>query len=194
MDRIVFLDRDGTINEEVEYLHRPEDLVILPGVPAALRRLKERGFHLVVVTNQAGVARGYYKESDVKALHEYMNRLLRKDGVEIDHFFYCPHHPVHGVGAYKQACHCRKPETGMFEMAETYYHVDKSHSYMIGDKLFDTEAGNRYGVSTILLGTGYGKELCERLTEKEKEEAFDAYEEDMEAAAEWILKKEGVID
>ena len=194
MDRIVFLDRDGTINKEVEYLHRPEDLVILPGVPAALRRLKENGFHLVVVTNQAGIARGYYKESDVKALHEYMNRLLRKDGVEIDHFFYCPHHPVHGVGAYKQACHCRKPETGMFEMAEAYYHVDKSHSYMIGDKLLDTEAGNRYGVSTILLSTGYGKELCEGLTEKEKKEAFDAYEEDMEAAAEWILKKEGVID
>lgn len=192
MDKIVFLDRDGTINEEVEYLHRPSDLVILPGVTAALKRLKEQGFHLVVVTNQAGVARGYYSESDVDQLHEYMNRLLSEDGAEIDRFFYCPHHPVHGIGAYKKSCHCRKPDIGMFEMAEKYFHVDKSHSYMIGDKLLDTEAGHKYGVSSVLVGTGYGTELYDSLTKEEKTEAFDAYAKDMTAAAEWILKREGV--
>ncbi len=192
MDKIVFLDRDGTINEEVEYLHRPSDVVILPGVTAALKRLKEQGFHLVVVTNQAGVARGYYSESDVDQLHEYMNRLLAEDGAEIDRFFYCPHHPVHGIGAYKQSCHCRKPDIGMFEMAEKYFHVDKSHSYMVGDKLLDTEAGHNFGVSSVLVGTGYGKELYNSLTEEEKKEAFDAYAKDMTAAAEWILQKEGV--
>jgi len=192
MDKIVFLDRDGTINEEVEYLHKPSDLVILPGVSAALKRLKEQGFRLVVVTNQAGVARGYYSESDVEQLHEYMNRLLAKDGAEIDRYFYCPHHPVHGIGEYKQSCHCRKPDIGMFEMAEKYFKVDKSHSYMIGDKLLDTEAGRRYGVKSILVGTGYGKELYNGLAEAEKMEAFDAYAEDMTSAAEWILKREGV--
>nr|WP_314463460.1 D-glycero-beta-D-manno-heptose 1,7-bisphosphate 7-phosphatase [uncultured Clostridium sp.] len=192
MDKIVFLDRDGTINEEVEYLHKPSDLVLLPGVSAALKRLKEQGFHLVVVTNQAGVARGYYSESDVDQLHEYMNRLLAEDGAEIDRFFFCPHHPVHGIGAYKQSCHCRKPDIGMFEMAERYFHVDKSRSYMVGDKLLDTEAGHKYGVSSVLVGTGYGKELYDGLTEEEKKEAFDAYAKDMTAAAEWILKREGV--
>ena len=129
MDRIVFLDRDGTINEEVEYLHRPEDLVILPGVPKALRRLREQGFKLVVVTNQAGVARGYYKEEDVKSLHEYLNSLLSKEGAFIDRFYYCPHHPVYGIGEYGRECHCRKPETGMFEMAEASYPVDKSQLF-----------------------------------------------------------------
>ena len=192
MDKIVFLDRDGTINEEVEYLHRPSDLVILPGVSAALKRLKEQGFRLVVVTNQAGVARGYYSESDVEELHEYMNRLLAKDGAEIDRYFYCPHHPVHGIGDYKQPCHCRKPDIGMFEMAEKYFQVDKFHSYMIGDKLLDTEAGHNYGVSAVLVGTGYGKELYNGLTEEEKKESLDAYAEDMTAAAAWILNREGV--
>lgn len=192
MDKIVFLDRDGTINEEVEYLHKPSDLVILPGVSAALKRLKEQGFRLVVVTNQAGVARGYYSETDVEQLHEYMNRLLAKDGAEIDRYFYCPHHPVHGIGEYKRSCHCRKPDIGMFEMAEKYFNVDKSHSYMIGDKLLDTEAGRKYGVKSILVGTGYGKELYNGLAEAEKMEAFDAYSEDMTSAAEWILKREGV--
>ncbi len=192
MDKIVFLDRDGTINEEVEYLHRPSDLVILPGVSAALKRLKEQGFRLVVVTNQAGVARGYYSESDVDQLHEYMNRLLAEDGAEIDHFFYCPHHPDYGIGAYKKSCHCRKPDIGMFEMAENYFQVDKSHSYMVGDKLLDTEAGHKYGVSSVLVGTGYGKEIYKGLSGEEKKEAFDAYAKDMTAAADWILQREGV--
>lgn len=191
MDKIIFLDRDGTINEEVEYLHKTSDLVIIPGVPTALRRLKEKGFRLVVVTNQAGVARGYYSEIDVMQLHRYMNKLLLKEGAEIDRFFYCPHHPDHGVGIYKQNCQCRKPNIGMFEMTEDFFQVDKSHSYMIGDKLLDTKAGHKYGIKTILVGTGYGKELYAQLTEEEKKKAFDSYAEDMEAAVEWILKREG---
>ena len=101
MEKIVFLDRDGTINEEVNYLHRTEDLKFLPGVPEALRLLKEAGFKLVVVTNQAGVARGYYTCADVEHLHAYMNEELKKYGAEIDAFYYCPHHPVHGIGPYK---------------------------------------------------------------------------------------------
>jgi len=113
MEKVIFLDRDGTLNAEVNYLHRPEDLQLLPGVPGALRRLKEAGYKLVVVTNQAGVARGYYKEADVDALHRYLNEILAAEGAEIDAFFYCPHHPEHGIGAYKTNCRCRKPGTGL---------------------------------------------------------------------------------
>ena len=159
MEKIVFLDRDGTINEEVNYLHRTEDLKFLPGVPEALRLLKEVGFKLVVVTNQAGVARGYYTCADVEHLHAYMNEELKKYGAEIDAFYYCPHHPVHGIGIYKKVCQCRKPGTGMFLQAEERFRIDKAHSYMIGDKLLDVEAGVNYGVPGILVGTGYGADI-----------------------------------
>ena len=107
MEKVIFLDRDGTLNEEVNYLHRKEDLVLLPGVPEALKAFKDQGYRLVVVTNQAGVARGYYTEDDVKELHRYMNELLAGQGVKIDAFYYCPHHPEHGIGKYKVRCHCR---------------------------------------------------------------------------------------
>ena len=97
LNKVVFLDRDGTLNEEVNYLHKTGDMKLLPGVPQALKKLKDAGYKLIVVTNQAGVARGYYTEEDVKILHQYMNQLLEKDGAQIDAFYYCPHHPVHGM-------------------------------------------------------------------------------------------------
>lgn len=186
MERVIFLDRDGTINEEVNYLHRTEDLKLLPGIPDAIRLLKEQGYRIVVVTNQAGVARGYYSEADVEALHGYMNRLLRGQGAEIDHFFYCPHHPEHGIGAYRRQCHCRKPETGMFEMAEQYYTVDREHSWMIGDKLLDILAGMNYGVHTVLVGTGYGTEVHKEQVEK-GEQPYDIYAETFMDAARAIV-------
>jgi D-glycero-D-manno-heptose 1,7-bisphosphate phosphatase len=187
MDRVIFLDRDGTINEEVEYLHRPEDLRLLPGVGEAIRRLREYGFAVVVVTNQAGVARGYYEEEDVTVLHDFMNKQLKEQGACIDHFFYCPHHPVHGIGKYRVACHCRKPETGMFLMAEQFYQVDKANSYMIGDKLLDVEAGHNYGVKSVLVGTGYGAETVADMTEEEQKNAFEHYSPDLLSAADWII-------
>lgn len=189
MERIIFLDRDGTINTEVNYLYRPEELKILPGVPDAIRYWKEQGYRIVVVTNQAGVARGYYTEADVDALHAYMNRLLQKQGAGIDHFFYCPHHPEHGIGAYRRQCHCRKPETGMFEMAEQYYEVDREHSWMIGDKLSDILAGKNYGVHTALVGTGYGMEVHREQTEK-GEQPYDIYAETLMDAARAIAGRE----
>ncbi len=166
MDKVIFLDRDGTLNEEVNYLHRKEDLRLLPGVAQAIRMWREQGYKIVVVTNQAGVARGYYQEADVEALHEYMNNLLRQEGAGIDHFFYCPHHPEHGIGKYKTACRCRKPDVGLFLMAEKFYQVDKAHSWMIGDKLIDVEAGRNYGVRTVLAGTGYGAGFHAKLQEE----------------------------
>lgn len=187
MERIVFLDRDGTINEEVHYLYRPEDLHILPGVPQALAILKEAGFRLVVVTNQAGVARGYYTEEDVKRLHTYMNGILRESGADIDRFYYCPHHPSHGIGVYKKSCSCRKPATGMFELAERELGVDKAHSFMIGDKLLDIRAGKNYGLTSILVGTGYGRELHEEDMKTGAEQIYDCYADDLLEAAKWIV-------
>lgn len=163
--KTVFLDRDGTINVEVNYLHRPEDLVLLPGVPEAVRLLNEAGFRVAVVTNQAGVARGYYGEEDVIRLHKYLNRLLETQGAHIDDFYYCPHHPEHGIGKYKRDCRCRKPGTGMFEAADRDCPVERERSFMVGDKLIDTQAGHNFGLKSILVGTGYGSEI------RRKEEA-----------------------
>ena len=108
----VFLDRDGTINEEVNYLHRPEDLRLLPGAAQAIRLWNENGFRVVVVTNQAGVARGYYTEADRENLHRYMKQVLARGGAHIDAFYYCPHHPAPGSGPYKDLRLLTKPADG----------------------------------------------------------------------------------
>lgn len=191
-EKVIFLDRDGTINEEVNYLYRPEDFVFVPGAPEALAMLKKAGFKLVVVTNQAGVARGYYTEKEVENLHRYINERLKEYGGEIDAFFYCPHHPEHGIGKYKVKCSCRKPETGMLQAAEKLFEVDKEHSYMIGDKLADTIAGHRFGIKSILVGTGYGKEIKRQQTEQQKEVSeYDVYAETLMDASRYILGEEG---
>ena len=190
MEKVIFLDRDGTINREVNYLHKPEDLEFLPGVIEALRRLKQAGYKLVVITNQAGVARGYYDCEDVEALHVFMNQKLKPVGAEVDAFYFCPHHPVHGVGQYKAECSCRKPGTGMFEMAEREFPVDKSRSYMIGDKLIDVEAGKRYGVAGILVGTGYGAAERAAIIEKKEMPLYDFYAETLMDAAGYIIEGE----
>ena len=156
MDKVIFLDRDGTINKEVEYLYRPEDLVLLPGAAEGIALMRQEGFRILVVTNQAGIARGYYTEEQMHRLHGYLNSELKKRGAWIDDFYFCPHHPVHGIGEYKKVCRCRKPDTGMFEEAAAKYEIDKSRSWMIGDKLIDVEAGRRFGIRTVLVGTGYG--------------------------------------
>ncbi len=193
MDRVVFLDRDGTINEEVHYLHRPEELKLLPGVGEALKSLRQAGFKLVVITNQAGVARGYYSCEDVEALHTYMNQKLGEYGAGIDRFFYCPHHPEHGVGIYKKNCSCRKPGIGMFQRAEELFQVDKAHSYMIGDKLIDVQAGVNYGIPGILVGTGYGSLLKKEMEEKGEKPLYDFYAETLVDAAEYILDRENHV-
>lgn len=190
MDKVVFLDRDGTINEEVHYLHRAEDLRFLPQAVRALKMLKEAGFKLVVVTNQAGVARGYYTCEEVEKLHEFMNGKLKEHGAWIDGFFYCPHHPEHGVGIYKKNCRCRKPGIGLFEMAQEKFAVDKSHSYMIGDKMIDVQAGVNYGIPGILVGTGYGAQWKKEIEEKGERPLYDFYAETLVDAAKYIIDRE----
>lgn len=197
----IFLDRDGTLNEEVHYLHRTADLRFLPTVVEALRLWNQAGFRVVVVTNQAGVAKGYYSEEDVRKLHEYMNRLLAAEEAHIDQFYYCPHHPEHGVGAYKKQCRCRKPDTGMFEQAEQDEAVDKEHSYMIGDKWIDIESGFRFGLTTALVGTGYGKEMFDEYQNRDKvqgrteaaKEGLGYFGDTLLDVARWILDREQAV-
>lgn len=185
MKKTVFLDRDGTINQEVNYLYRPQDFRFIPGAPEAIGLLNRHGFQLIVVTNQAGVARGYYTEEDVKRLHCYMNEELEAYGAHIDGFYYCPHHPEHGIGSYKKLCSCRKPEVGMFEKAHQDFCVDKAHSYMVGDNKGDILAGKQFGIASILVGTGYGGQFKLPL-----KGIYDHYTADLKEAADWIVKGE----
>lgn len=154
--KAVFLDRDGTINVEVEYLSRVEEFQFIPGAPLALKRLKDAGFLLVVVTNQSGIARGYYDEADLERVHRHMHEELESFGVEIDACYFCPHHPSHGVGQYRQECSCRKPLPGMLLSAARELDIDLAASYMVGDKLADVEAGLKAGCAPLLVLTGYG--------------------------------------
>jgi D-glycero-D-manno-heptose 1,7-bisphosphate phosphatase len=156
LKRAVFLDRDGTINVEKNYLHKIEDFRFIPGAREALRRLKEAGFLLIVVTNQSGVARGYFPCEAVCRLHEHLQEQLRRAGAAIDGFYVCPHHPTEGQGGYRVDCDCRKGSPGMLLHAAGDHAIDLPHSWMIGDKLADIEAGMAAGCRSILVRTGYG--------------------------------------
>ena len=154
--RAVFLDRDGTINIEKEYLHRPEDFDFIANAPAAIRQLKDAGFLVIVVTNQSGVARGFYWRAAVCRLHEHLQLELHKFGTRIDGFYICPHHPTAGTGDYRAACTCRKGAPGMLLQAASDHNIDLGRSFMVGDKLADIEAGQAAGCRALLVRTGYG--------------------------------------
>ncbi|MFZ2948794.1 MAG: D-glycero-beta-D-manno-heptose 1,7-bisphosphate 7-phosphatase [Desulfuromonadaceae bacterium] len=157
MKRAVFLDRDGTINIEKEYLYQAVDFEFIPGAAEAIRLLNQAGIMVVVVTNQSGVARGYYTEDDVENLHRHIDRELERRGAHVDVWLYCPHHPA-GRGSYALPCNCRKPLPGMLLDAAARHDIDLENSTMIGDKLADIEAGMGAGCRTVLVRTGYGAE------------------------------------
>lgn len=155
--RAVFLDRDGTINVEKDYLHKTEDFEFIPGAPEAIKRLKDAGFLVIVVSNQSGIGRGYFDEHAVDKLHRYIQSALVERNTVIDAFYFCPHHPEKGLGDYKVVCDCRKGEPGMLLQAAREHNVDLQKSFMIGDKRADIEAGQRAGCQTLLVMTGYGE-------------------------------------
>lgn len=157
MEKCIFLDRDGNINVEVDYLHKPEDFRFEKNADKAIKIFNDMGYKVIVITNQSGVARGYYTEEDVVKLHEYMDGLLKDIGAKVDAYYYCPHHPEKGIGKYKTDCKCRKPELGMFLQAKEEFDVDFENSMIVGDKLSDVEAGLRLGMKSILVRTGHGK-------------------------------------
>lgn len=183
--KAVFLDRDGTICEEVGYLDSVDRMRLIPGAGEAIRKLNEKGFKTVVVTNQSGIARGYFSESTLKELHSELSRLLGRDGAFLDAFYYCPHHPTEGEVPYRQVCGCRKPAPGLLVQAAKDLDLDLKRSFAVGDKLADLECGRALGVKGVLVLTGYGKE--ELASGPGHAASFVAA--DLYRAVEWILSQ-----
>ena len=166
MKKAIFLDRDGTINVEKDYIYKSEDLVFEEGSVEALKTFKNLGYILIVVSNQSGIARGYFTEADLNIFNNNMNEILKKNGVEITEFYCCPHHPD-GIGKYKKVCECRKPNNKMIEDAIEKYNIDRAKSYMIGDKISDIGAGLKSNLKTVLVKTGYGLKDMEKIDKNE---------------------------
>jgi D-glycero-D-manno-heptose 1,7-bisphosphate phosphatase len=147
---VAFLDRDGVLNIDHGYVHRPDQLEWIDGAPAAVRLLNEAGFVVVVVTNQSGVARGIYDEDTVQRFHDHMQGVLAQHGARIDAFYYCPHHPDGPVAQYAMRCDCRKPGTGMLDQAAKDWPVDRARSFLIGDKDIDMQAASAFGIKGVM--------------------------------------------
>jgi D-glycero-D-manno-heptose 1,7-bisphosphate phosphatase len=177
----VFLDRDGTIIHEKGYLSDPEAIELIPGAARAIRLINHLGLRTVVVSNQSGVARGYFPVSVVEQIDKKVQLLLGEGGASLDGMYYCPHHPDDG-------CTCRKPEPGMLQLAAGELRVDLSSSYMVGDKADDIGAVHRVGGKGILVLTGYGKGELE--VWQGDPPAFVA--QDLLEASYWILLQEGI--
>ncbi|WP_295761817.1 HAD family hydrolase [uncultured Oscillibacter sp.] len=156
MDRAVFLDRDGTINVDKGYVYKIEDFEFIPGVLDGLRILEKQGFHLFVVTNQSGIARGYYTEEDFARLTQYMLAVMEDSGVHVTDVLYCPHLPEAKIGKYRVNCRCRKPGTKLFHDAAEKWDIDLDRSYVIGDKLSDCALCAECGCTGFLISDQAG--------------------------------------
>ena len=151
MHKAIFLDRDGTVSEEVGYMYDAGLYKLFPWTGDAIRRINESGFKAVLITNQSGVGRGYFPESTVHQVHDILKTELARYAAHLDAIYYCPHEPA-------ADCECRKPKPGMLRQASRELDLDLANSYMIGDKYIDIETGHAAGAKTILLRTGYGTE------------------------------------
>jgi D-glycero-D-manno-heptose 1,7-bisphosphate phosphatase len=156
----LFLDRDGVVNEEVGYLHRAEDVRFVEGIFSLCRTAVALGYRLIVVTNQAGIARGYYSEPDFERLMVWMRSALLAEGVELDAVYFCPFHPEHGVGKYKQEHEDRKPGTGMLRRGAREFGVSLADSVMVGDRCSDIAAANAAGLRQAFLIHGTEESGC----------------------------------
>lgn len=151
--RAVFLDRDGTINKEVDVLRDVRKLSILQGAPEAIRVLNKLGFLVIVVTNQPVIARGWLSEEEVEEIHRILASRLARRGARIDAIYYCPHHPEANLKRYRKKCRCRKPGVGLIERAVREHRINLKNSFMVGDHAWDIIAGKRAGLTTILVNT-----------------------------------------
>lgn len=184
----VFLDRDGTINEQMGYINHISRFVLLPGVGRAIGRLNKKNIPVIVVTNQSGLARGYFPESLLDEVHEKMKKALAQEGAHIDGLYICPHHPEAKQKKYRKDCHCRKPETGLLEQAAEELQIDLNTSFMVGDRWSDLKCGVAAGCTSILVLTGYGRGDYKYIgPEQEIQPAYIA--EDLNLAVDWILRK-----
>lgn len=186
----IFLDRDGTINEEVGYLDSIDKLRIIPAAFEAIRLINKSRMKAVVITNQAGVARGLFDEAFVRQTHEQLQASFCQKGSVIDAFYYCPHHPTEGSPDYRKICDCRKPSPGLIFQAARDMDIDLSASYMIGDRYRDVEAAHRAGVKGVLVKTGYGTDVVENVgPDQETPEGKPEYIADnVLEAVRWIMR------
>jgi D-glycero-D-manno-heptose 1,7-bisphosphate phosphatase len=175
----VFIDRDGTINQEKNYLYRIKDWEWITGSIEAIKSFNDAGMLVIVVSNQAGVARGKYNEHDIEKLHAYVNDELSRFEAKIDAYYYCPHHPDFGV---TRTCSCRKPLPGLIMQAQQDFDIDLDRSYMVGDKISDIHAGEAAGVKPLMVLTGYGMQEYEKCSSKVP------CVKNLFAASEYILK------
>ncbi len=165
--KAAFIDRDGVVNQESNYVYDIKDFIVLPGVPKALQAFRNAGYCLVLITNQAGIARGFYNESQLELLHNHMQSVLRAGLAQFDAIYFCPHHPDGVVSKYTKVCQCRKPLAGMLLKAAHDLNIDLSQSILVGDKVSDIQAGNLAGLkSTVLVRSGHpiSEEDCLRAT------------------------------
>ncbi|MDO8467600.1 MAG: HAD family hydrolase [Nanoarchaeota archaeon] len=163
MESAVFLDRDNTlIKDESGYVHKPKDLEFLPGVLEGLKKLQEK-YKLIIITNQSGIARGYYSIKDYYIFSDFINEKLKREGIEISGEYFCPHHPKANVVEHKKNCNCRKPKTGMLEAAVREHGIDLAKSWLIGDRVSDIQAGEKAGVRSVgILNKGSTIETLEK--------------------------------
>jgi D-glycero-D-manno-heptose 1,7-bisphosphate phosphatase len=183
----IFLDRDGTIIEDLGYLGDPKQIRVIPGAVDAIRALRDAGFRLVLVTNQAGVARGLITEADVRQVNGGLERLLQDAGIRLDGVYYCPHHPDHGPPEYRRDCDCRKPKPGMIHQAARDLQLDPSRSVIIGDHVSDMALAQSFpGMRAILLLTGHGQDQTAKI-ERGEAAPPDHIAADLPAAVRWLL-------
>lgn len=157
MKKAVFLDRDGTIIEEKNYLSRVEDIVLLENAVEGLKLLQDNGYMLFIISNQSGVARGYFSEETVIKTNKFLEEMLQKNGIFIKEMYYCPHFKDGIVEEYKIDCNCRKPKIGMIQRALDIYDIDLEKSFIIGDKLSDMQLAKNCNSKSVLVLTGHGK-------------------------------------
>lgn len=180
----VFMDRDGTITEELGYLKEPEKLRLIPRSGEAIRLLNKKRILAIVVSNQSGVARGYFTEKTVRETHKRLEELLNEKGAHLDSTYYCPHHPEFGPPKYRKDCSCRKPKPGMLEKAAKRFNLDLKKCCIIGDKVEDIKLAHNVGAKGILVLTGYGRRS------KSKKIDPNHTAKDLYHAVKWILKEE----
>ena len=163
MERAIFLDRDGTINVEKDYLFKIEEFEFLPRVVEGLRILQDTGYKLIVITNQSGIARGFYQEEDCIKLNKWMTETLALQGISISRIYYCPHHPDAKILKYKVDCSCRKPKLGLFEQAIAEYDLDINQCHAIGDKIRDCAICKETGCRGFLIDENEKKEIIDNV-------------------------------
>lgn len=178
-DFAVFVDRDGTINVDVDFLSSPEQIQFIPRSAEAIRILNTLTIPVIVITNQSGIARGIFSEEDLRNIHRSFSAELEKYGASVQEYFYCPHHPSEGNILYVKDCSCRKPKPGMLLDAQKKYGFNLERSFVIGDKCIDVETGKNVGATTIQVATGYGtkeKDLCLNSRDFFAQDLFEAVE------------------